>query len=324
MSEALKLQDYALSQKATKASLFSKIGIVGCGKEGQNIARMAAFNGMEVRFVELNQCKIENAIAAIGSQLDERIDSWGLTASEKKTIMGRISGSTTYDVLKDCDFVVEAVLREGITAAESIFLRQSIFEKIENVVRQDCIIATNATTVIVSELSANLKVKDRCVSVHFFVNSPDARVVEVVRGLWTSDEVYEKVMRFMGIVKRHVVPVHESVGLIGVRMMITMLNEACDIFMEGVSNIEDIDQAMRIGYGMRYGIFQLADIIGLEKIERWGENLFSEFGKLQHKPSPIIKRLVRAKQYGVSTNAGFFTYDDKGQKVGITEIKGVC
>jgi len=323
MSEALKLQDYALSQKATKASLFSKIGIVGCGKEGQNIARMAAFNGMEVRFVELSQKKIDTAIEAIGTQLDQRIESWGLTSSEKKTIMGRISGSTSYEVLKDCDFVVEAVLREGLSSDESILLRQSIFEKIESVVREDCIIATNATTVIVSELSANLKVKDRCVSVHFFMNSPDARVVEVVRGLWTSDEVYEKVMRFMSIVKRHVVPVHESVGLIGVRMMVTMINEACDIFMEGVSSIKDIDDAIRIGYGVRHGVFQLADIIGLEKIERWGENLFGEFGKLQHKPSPIIKRLVRAKQYGVSTGAGFFTYDEKGRITGVTDIKGV-
>ena len=321
MSEVLKLQDYALSNKGTKATLFSKIGVVGCGKEGQNIARMSAFNGMEVCFVELSQEKIDNAIESIDRQLDERIENWGLTASEKKNIMGRISGSTSYDVLKDCDFVIEAVLREGFSGEESIRLRQSIFEKIESIVREDCIIATNATTVVVSELSANLKVKDRCVSVHFFVNSPDARVVEVVKGLWTSDEVYEKVVRFMGIVRRHVVPVHESVGLVGIRMLITMVNEACDIYSEGVANIKDIDATISIGYGMRHGVFQLADIIGLEKIERWGDNLFAEFGKMQYKPSPIIKRLVRTKQCGVSCGAGFFTYDEKGKITGVSEVK---
>lgn len=318
MSAVETLEDYGLSQKATKASLFSKIGVVGCGKEGQNIARMAAFNGLEVRFVELSQDKIDAAIATIDQQLDVRIESWGLTDSEKRSIMGRISGSTTYDVLKDCDFVIEAVLREQLTSAQSIVLRKTIFEKVESVVREDCIIATNATTVIVSELSSNLKIKERCVSLHFFVNSPDARIVEVVKGLWTSDEVYDKVCRFMSMLRRHVVPVHESVGLIGIRVLVTLINEACDILMEGVASLEDIDKTMEIGYGMRQGIFQLADVIGLEKVERWGENLFNEFGKIAHKPSPLVKRLVRARQYGVSTGCGFYTYDAKGEVTGVS------
>lgn len=318
MSEVLALSDYALSQKATKATLFSKIGIVGCGKEGQNIARMAAFNGMEVCFVELSEDKIEAAIAAIGSQLDTRIESWGLTNGEKKTIMGRISGSTTYDVLADCDFVIEAVLREQYTPSESIELRKGIFGKIEAVVSPECIIGTNATTVIVSELSSGLEMKDRCVSMHFCINSPDARIVEVVKGLWTSDVVYDKVCRFMDTVNREVIPVHESVGLVGVRMLVTMINEACDIYMEGVASIEDIDKTMSIGYGVRYGVFKLADIIGLEKIERWGENLFSEFGKVAHKPSPLLKRLVRARQTGVAVGRGFYNYDAKGKVTGVS------
>ena len=321
MSAVEKLENYALSQKAGKATLFSRIGIVGCGKEGQNIARMAAFNGLEVRFVELSQDKIDAAITAIDQQFDTRIESWGLTTSEKRTIMGRISGSTSYDVLKDCDFVIESVLREQYTPHESITLRKSIFNKIESIVREDCIIATNATTVIVSELSSGLKIKDRCVSLHFFINSPDARIVEVVRGLWTSDKVYEKVKSFMTMLRRQVIPVHESVGLIGVRMMVTMINEACDIYMEGVSSLEDIDKTIQIGYGMRHGIFQLADIIGLDKIERWGDNLFNEFGKIAHKPSPLIKRLVRAQQFGLSSGCGFYYYDEKGKITGVSLTK---
>ncbi len=319
MSVVESLENYALSQKASKATLFSKIGIVGCGNEGQNIARMAAFNGLEVRFVELSQDKITAAIDAIDSQFDTRIESWGLTNSEKKTIMGRISGSTTYDVFKDCEFVIEATLRENLTPKESIAVRQSIFENIESVVSDDCIIATNATTVIVSELSAHLKVKDRCVSLNFFINNtPDARVVEVVRGIYTSDMVYDKVIGFMQLIRRQVVPVHESVGLVGVRMMVTMINEACDIYMEGVAAMRDIDVAMHVGYGTRYGIFELADIIGLDKIERWGENLFNEFGKLQYKPSPLIKRLVRARQTGLASGCGFYTYNEKGKITGVS------
>ena len=317
MSEVLALEDYALSQKAGKATLFSKIGIVGCGKDGQNIARMAAINGLEVRFVELSSSKIEDAKFAIGKQLDTRIESWGLTKGEKKTIMGRISGSVDYDVLADCDFVIEAVMRESLTSQESIELRQSIFDKVEDVVSDKCIIATNASTVIVSELSSNLKKKDRCVSVHFFVNSPEARVVEVVRALWTSEESYDRVCRFMDMIHRQVIPVHESVGLIGVRMLVSLINEACDIYMEGVATIEDIDKAMTVGHGLRYGVFQLADIVGIDKLERWGENLYSEFGRLAHKPSPLIKRLVRVKNIGVSVGTGFYHYDEKGNVTGV-------
>ena len=322
MSAVESLADYGLSQNATKASLFSKIGIVGCGKEGQNIARMAAVNGLEVSFIELSQDKIDAAISAIDKQLDTRIENWGLTKSEKRAIMGRISGCTTYDVLADCDFVIEAVLREQLTPIDSISLRKSIFEAIEAVVSDDCIIGTNATTVIVSEISSNLKNKKRCVSLNFFINSPDARVVEVVKGLWTSDEVYDKVCNFLSMLRRQVIPVNESVGLIGVRLMVTMINEACDIYMEGVASLEDIDKIMNVGYGMRIGLFQLADTIGLDKIERWGENLFDEFGKPQHKPSPIIKRLVRAKQTGVSAGSGFYTYDANGKMTG-TALKRI-
>lgn len=317
MSEVLSLENYVLSQNTGKSSLFSKIGVVGCGKEGQNIARMSAVNGLEVCFVEVSQERIDAAIAAIDQQLDTRIEGWGLTKSEKKTIMGRISGSTTYDELADCDFVVESVMRESLTSQESIEMRQTIFDRIEQVVSDQCIIATNATTVIVSELSANLKRKERCVSVHFYVNSPEARIVEVVKGLWTSAEVYDRVTGFMEMVNRQVIPVHESVGLIGVRMMVSFINEACDIYMEGVASIEDIDKAMKVGHGMRYGVFKLADIIGLDKLERWGENLYSEFGKLAHKPSPLIKRLVRAKQTGVAVGSGFYNYDEKGDITGV-------
>lgn len=313
-----KLQDFSLREKAPKSSMFSKIGIVGCGKEGQYIARMAASNGMEVCFVELSQDKIDEAIKSIDKQLEVRIETWGLTASEKRTIIGRISGATSYDVLADCDFVIEAVLREKLSPVESVQLRKKIFKEIEEVVSDECIIATNAATVIVSELSSNLKKKERCVSLHFFVNSPEARVVEVVKGLWTSYDVYDKVMQFMTLLNRHVIPVKESVGLIGVRMMVTLVNEACDVYMEGVASIEDIDKAMRIGYGMRHGTFEMADVIGLDKIVRWGENLFHEYGKLSHKPSPLIKRLVRAKQYGVATGCGFYTYDKKGKITGVS------
>ena len=147
------------------------------------------------------------------------------------------------------------------------------------------------------------------------VSSPEARIVEVVRGLYTSEDVYNKVSQFVKLVNRKVVPVQESVGLVSIRLFITLLNEACDTLMEGVASKEDINKLTNIGFGLRFGIFHLADIMGLEKILKWGDNLFEEFGDPKYKPSPLIKRLVRAKHGGVIDGRGFFMYDENENRI---------
>lgn len=309
------IERYGLSKKSTKKTLFSKIGIIGCGQEGQNIARIAAISGMEVVFIEVNQLKVLKAIEHISRELNSRVENWGLTETEKKVILQRINGATTYDKLVGCDFVIEAVRANDRTGERPIELRKEIFRKIEKVVSTECIIATNATTVIITELASELEHKERCLSIHFMVNSPEARIVEVVKGLYTSDEVYNKVSQFVKMVRRHVIPVQESVGLVSIRLFLTMLNEACEVLMEGVASKEDINKLTNIGYGLRYGVFHMADIMGLEKIIRWGENLYEEFGDPKFKPSPVIKRLVRAKHGGVIDGQGFFKYDEDGRRI---------
>lgn len=309
------IEKYGLSKKALSKKLFSRIGVIGCGKEGQNIARIAAFNGIEVVFIELSEDKIQNGIALISRELDRRIESWGLTQSEKKTIMGRISGSQDYKDLAECDFVIEAIRADERTGERSIDARKTIFKKVEEVVSPSCIIATNATTVVITELSSNLLHKDRCISLHFYVTSPEARLIEVVKGYYTTAAVYEKVELFVKLINREVIPVEESAGLVSVRLFVTFLNEACDILMEGVASKEDINKTTKIGFGHRYGIFHAADIIGLEKIEKWGENLFAEFGSEHYKPATLIKRLVRAKKTGVSCGQGFFSYNEDDVRI---------
>ncbi len=309
------IEKFGLVKKAAKRTLFSRIGIIGCGKEGQNIARIAAFHGIEVVFVDLSDEKIQTAIEQIGKELNNRIESWGLTENEKKAILSRINGSVHYKGLRDCDFVIEAVRADEKTGERSIEVRKDIFKKIEAVVSPECIIATNATTVIITELSSELKYKERCISLHFFITSPEARIVEVVKGFYTSEEVYHRVTQFIKLVNRIVIPVQESAGLIGVRLFVVSLNEACKIFMEGVASLEDINKTTNIGFGHRFGIFHAADIIGLEKIIKWCENLFEEFGDDKYKPSPLLKRLVRAKQTGVSVGKGFFAYDEKDRRI---------
>ncbi|MCW3786929.1 3-hydroxyacyl-CoA dehydrogenase family protein [Plebeiibacterium sediminum] len=309
------IEGYALSKNKKKGTtLFSKVGVVGCGKEGQSIARIASWHGMEVVFLELTEEKIETAIANIGKELDNRIENWGLTPSEKKAIMSRIKGTMDYQDLAECDFVIEAI-RSDDKGARSIDARKEVFKSIEAIVREDTIIATNSTTIIITELASEMKKPERCISLHFFVTSPEARIIEVVKGLYTSEEVYNRVCTFVKLINRDVIPVEESAGLVSVRLYVTLLNEACQVLMEGIATMSDIDKTMKVGLGMRFGPFRTADIIGLSKITKWMDNLYEEFGSSKYKPSPLIKRLVRAKHLGVVSGEGFYKYDENGNVI---------
>lgn len=308
------IEDFGLSKKQQQRTLFSKIGIVGCGKDGQNIARIASANGMEVVFIELSEDRIENAFNRLDLVLERRIENWGMTQSEKKLILSRIKGSLDYADLKDCEFVIEAIRAES--SDRKITERKEVFRKIEEMVCPECIIATNSTTIIITELSSELKYRDRCVSLHFFVQSPEARICEVVKGLYTSDVVYDKVLKFVKMVNRQAIPVEESAGLISIRLYIALLNEACEVLLEGVGKMVDIDSVWKVGFGMRFGPFELADILGIDKINRWTENLYSEFGDPRYMASPVIKKLNRAKRFGVHTCCGFYKYDENGKIIG--------
>ncbi len=307
------IEEFGLSKKNRSKTLFSKIGVIGCGLVGQNISRIASFHGIEVVFIEISDEKIREAYLNIEKELDERIDHWGMTESEKRSIISRIKGSLDYNDLRGCDFVIEAI--RAVDRGGKIKERKAIFHKIEEVVDPECIIATNSTTIVITELASDLAHRDRCVSLHFLVASPEARIVEVVRGIYTSEEAYQKVCKFVNMINRKMVPVQESAGLISVRMFVVLLNEACEILMEGISSVEDIDQTMKIGFGMRMGPFEVADKMGLDKIVRWMDNIYNEFGDIKYKPNPFLRKLVRAKQLGIESGAGFYKYDENGKRI---------
>ncbi len=307
------IESFGLSKKSVSKTLFSKIGVVGCGLVGQNIARVASFYGIEVVFIEVSEDKIREAYKNIERVLDERIEHWGITNGEKRAILSRIKGTLDYKDLVGCDFVIEAI--RAIDRGGKIKERKDIFQKIEEVVDRDCIIATHSTTIVITELSSDLLYRDRCVSLHFFINSQEARIVEVVRGLYTTDDSYQKVCKFVTLINRKIVPVQESAGLVSVRIFVVLLNEACEVLMEGISNIEDIDQTMKIGFGMRLGPFELADKMGLDKVLRWMDNIYNEFGDIRYKPNPYLRKLVRAKHFGIESGDGFYKYDENGKKI---------
>lgn len=307
------IEEFGLSKKKKSSKLFSKVGIVGGGNDGQYMARVCSSYGIEVILVELSESKIAESFQKIEAIMDGRIKNWGATEGEKRAVMSRIHGTTDLNDLKDCDLVIEAIRTDY--KGRSLTKRKKIFEDVEKVVDKNCIIATNSVAVIVSDLSEDLVHKDRCISIHFMINSNESRIVEVTRGLYTSDDAYGKVKQFVKMINRVVIPVEESVGLISVRMFVVILNEACEMVLEGVGDIDHVERLMQVGYGMRFGPFTIADKMGLDRVSRWMENLFNEFGSPRFKPNPLLKRLLRQRRYGILSGRGFFVYDDKGNRI---------
>jgi 3-hydroxybutyryl-CoA dehydrogenase len=307
------IENYALIQKERPKMKFSKVGIVGCGSTGQSITLMIASRGIEVIFLEISQEKIDQAFRELEESLDERINHWGLTINEKKIILSSIKGTLYYEDFIECDLVIESILSKSREHSKDV--RKGVFKKIEENVSRETIIATNASTSVITELSSELKVKDRCISLHFSTTAPDAQIVEVVRGLYANDKVCENVRKFCKLINKIPVPVEESPGLLSVRLGVSLISEACELLMEGVGKKEDIDFVAIKGLGLPLGPFEMADKIGIDRVVRWMDNLYNEFGDSKYKPSPLLKKLDRAKHFGRKTCEGFYKYDELGNKL---------
>ena len=292
--------------------LFSKIGVVGAGKEGRNIINMTSTAGMEVVFLDESLERIDFVMGELEKVMNQKITGWGLTQSEKKVIMNRIMPTLEYEDFAGCDLVIECT-RYTESGRRSTPLRKNIFKKLEEILDEDAIIATNGSTIIISELASELEHKERCVSLYFPVSHPDARILEIVSGMYTSEEVYQKMEIFARLINYKPHRINESNGNVSLRMVATMLNEACQILLERVTSLEDIEETFTIIYGQRYGIFRLADIIGIERLVTLMEAMFNDFGEKHYKPNPLLWKLYRSNQLGVRTGKGFYVYDENGE-----------
>ena len=305
------IEKYGLNKRSQKRTLFSKIGVVGAGKEGSVIATTAALNGIEVVFLEPTPEGIKNAFSRIEEKLDRRIENWGLTQNEKRSVLGRIKGTMDYNDFSECDFVIEAI-RYDLQGEREVAQRKEVFLRLEKILSPEAIIASNTSTVVVTDLASELEHKERCIGLHFLSNIPGSQIIEIVRSLYTSDETYDKVCQFAKLINHQYVSVKESAGLVSLRLFLIQLNEACAILMEGISNVEDIDRMLTVGFGHRQGVFRTADEMGIEKIVSLLNNMYNEYGHLKYKPSPVLLGLYRAKHFGISRRKGFYTYDESG------------
>lgn len=284
------------------------LGVVGAGNSGQGIALTAAQAGINVIVREVSEEKIEEVTAEMEGALDREIERWGLTKTEKTVIMSRIRCTTAYEQLAGAPLVIEAV-------HDDLSLKTEVFGAVDHVVPSEAVLATNTSSLSITQLAALTKRPAKIVGMHFLTPVPKRPLVEVVRGLHTSDETVALVREFAKEIKKTAVEVFEYPGFITTRIILPMLNEAMHVVMEGISSRADVDTAMKLGYNFHQGPLELADRIGLDEVLLWMEHLFRELGDLKYRPCPLLRKMVRAGELGVKTGHGFFTYDEKDQRV---------
>ncbi len=309
------LEDYALTRKIHKRDEIHTIGVVGCGRMGQEITRIICQYGLNAIFLDVSEEKIKEIYESIKNQLDEEENQWGLTQSDKRAILSRMRGTIDFNDLAECNLVIESV--NSKTTGNNLELRKEVFKKIEAVVSEETIIATNTSTLMISEIASVLRCPERAIGLHFMSPATTIKIVEVVKGMETSLDTYQKVCKFAKMIDRKVIAINESPGHISTRLIVTLINEACELLMEGVASARTIDQVMKEGYRMQLGPFELADKIGLDKVVKWMDNLFQEYSLYKFKASPVIKRLVRSGYIGKKVGKGFYHYKD-GKIVGET------
>lgn len=309
------LSEFSLGDKLTPKGAIQTVGIVGCGEVGQELTIMISKSGMDVVFIDVDEDRVKEIIQQIDARLDRVISHWGITGSEKRLILSRITGSTQFSKLAKCQIVIETISsRKSGTMLE---MRKSVFQQIEKEVSDETLISSNLSTLMISDLAAALKKPNRAIGMHFIEPIDKTHIVEVVRALRSSEEAFDMASRFCRMVNKKVIQINESPGNISTRMIIPMINEACELLMEGVASIQDIDETMREAAGNNSGPFELADRIGLDKILKYMDNLYAEYGEKKYKASPIIKRLVRANYLGRHVGKGFYNYEG-GKQVGNT------
>jgi 3-hydroxybutyryl-CoA dehydrogenase len=288
----------------------NKVAICGAGVMGRGIAQLLASTGTEVVLIDLTDEIIEQSLELLSEEMDQEIEKWGMTLSEKKAVLSRVKGSTTIKDVCDVSMVIECV-------PEELEKKMKIFEELDRLCSPEAILVTNTSTLSITELAAVTRRPDKVIGMHFLYPVVKIPLVEIVRGLRTSQQTYEMVKEIaQEQLNKTAVAVYEYPGYVTTRIIVPLLNEAMHVLMEGIASAEDIDTAMKLGYGFDIGPLALADSMGLDVVMSWMENLLRELSEHKYNPCPLLRKLVRAGHLGKKTGQGFFLYDHEGNKIG--------
>ncbi|OLE14504.1 MAG: 3-hydroxybutyryl-CoA dehydrogenase [Acidobacteria bacterium 13_1_20CM_4_56_7] len=284
-----------------------KVGVLGCGLMGSGIAQVAATAGVEVSVLEVEQKYLDKGFAGIEkslSKLAERPpEKGGITGQQKKEILSRLKGTTKPADLADCDIVIEAII-------ENLAQKREMFAGLDSIVKKEAIFGSNTSSISITELMTATKRPDRFIGLHFFNPVPLMKLVEVVRTIATTNDVYETAYEFGKKLGKVPVRAKDTTGFIVNRLLVPYMLDAIRAYEEGVGSIEDIDNAMKLGCGYPMGPFTLLDFVGLDTTYYITHVMYDEFKERRFASPPLLKRLVMAGWYGRKSGKGFYDYSD--------------
>lgn len=284
-----------------------KIAVIGAGTMGRGIAHVAAVGGYDVMLQDISEEQLKNALVSIEKNLEKAVQLGKLAADEAKQALARIRVSTHLEeAAKDADLVIEAVL-------ELMDLKIEVFKRLDEICPPHTVLATNTSTMSPTEIAAATKRPEKCIAMHFFNPVHKMKLVEIVRGLDTSDETYEIARQVAVRMGKETVQVNEFPGFVTSRMNCLIGNEAMNMLMEGVASAEDIDKAIKLGLNHPMGPLELADLVGLDTRLRNMEYLHKTLGE-RFRPSPLLVKYVKAGRLGRKTGRGFYDYTNSEQK----------
>ena len=278
-----------------------KVAVVGAGTMGNGISQALAVAGIDVVMTDIAQAQLERAVATVSGSLERLVKKDKMSAEQKAAALARIRTSTDVGAIKDCGLVIEA-------ATENLPLKLKIFAQLDELAPAGAVIASNTSSISITRLAAATKRPDKVIGMHFFNPVPVMALVELIRGLQTSEETYAAVEALTRKIGKSPVQVRNSPGFVVNRMLCPMINEAIFALAEGLATAEQIDQAMKLGANHPIGPLALCDLVGLDVELAVMQVLFEGFKDPKYRPAPLLVEMVEAGYLGRKTGRGFFTY----------------